>query len=136
MRQRCSGRHTHSKNYSDRGIVVCERWGLFSNFISDMGHRPEGTTLDRIDNDGVYEPSNCRWATRQQQAANRSSHRMIEYKGINKFVSEWARELGIGRVTLSDRIAAGWPLEKAFTKDAHEYHKRSDDEICEQTRPR
>lgn len=72
MRARCKyPYHTAFKYYGARGITVCERWEVFANFLEDMGERPEGMSLDRIDPDGNYEPSNCRWATNEEQLANR-----------------------------------------------------------------
>jgi hypothetical protein len=72
MLARCENKnHPHFKDYGGRGISVCNRWRKFSNFYADMGPRPRGLTLDRINNDGNYEPGNCRWADWFQQAANR-----------------------------------------------------------------
>lgn len=103
--------------YGGRGIKVCERWrNSFPNFLQDMGDRPIGTSLDRIDRNGNYEPSNCRWATDLIQGNNKRNNVSIEHGGKTKNLSEWAREIGISPSSLWARINRhGWSLEKALT---------------------
>lgn len=104
--------------YGGRGITVCHRWqNSFELFLSDMGERPGSEySIDRIDVNGNYEPGNCRWATRLQQARNRRSCKLIEWNGKKQTLIEWAEELGVNRTTLSSRINTyKWSVEKAFT---------------------
>lgn len=102
--------------YGGRGIKVCERWQKFENFLEDMGKRPKGKTLDRIDVDGNYEPSNCRWATPKEQARNRRNNTLITYNGKTQTLVEWEEETGIYSGTISMRIKQyGWSVEKALT---------------------
>lgn len=101
-------------------VTVCERWKSFENFLEDMGERPEGCTLDRIDNTGNYEPGNCRWATAKAQNRNRSSNVFVEYQGRRMCVSDWAEELQINHSTLVYRLRRGWPVERALTAPVRE----------------
>ncbi len=98
LRARCNpDRVEKSKAYIRRGITVCPRWlESFENFLEDMGIKPSPKhSLDRINNDGNYEPGNCRWATAKEQGNNRSNNRRLSLAGVSKTVSEWSRELGI-----------------------------------------
>ena len=108
----------HYDRYGGRGIKVCDEWHDFWNFVKwsdSIGGRPDGYTLDRINNDGNYEPNNCRWADWKTQASNTSSNRFIEYCGKTQTIQQWALELGINRQTLTNRINRGWSIEKALT---------------------
>ncbi len=104
------------KDYGGRGITVCKRWlgvnGL-SNFIYDMGERPSRMSIDRINNNGNYEPSNCRWATAKEQQMNRRNSKMITYKGETHSISDWAEKIGMNRNTLCRRLRE-WTIERAF----------------------
>ncbi len=108
MRQRCLNPGAVGfKSYGARGITICGRWSSFETFLSDMGPRPMGTTLDRIDNDGNYEPSNCRWATRKEQARNRRSSHIVTIGGSSRTIAEWAEMAGLDQHTIIKRIARG-----------------------------
>ncbi len=95
-------------NYGGSGVSVNDRWRDFSSFFEDMGLRPEGTTLDRIDSGGNYEPGNCRWATDTQQQRNKSSNHMLTANGETRCISEWAELTGIKKVTIRARVRKGW----------------------------
>lgn len=99
-------KHYHKRQYYyDRGITVCKRWNKFANFLADMGPRPPGTSLDRINGARGYSPANCRWATPLQQTENTSKPVFIRYRGERLSVSAWARRLGISRSGLRYRLA-------------------------------
>ena len=117
MKQRCyNPKCSQFKNYGGRGIKVCDRWlESVQNFIDDMGLKPEGLSIDRIDNNGNYEPSNCRWATPKQQRNNQRTCRPLTFKGITKPLRDWAHEYGIHEMTLHHRIIKGWDVGQAIT---------------------
>ena len=118
MRYRCENPKKHNyKHYGAKGIKVCERWKSFPNFVADMGERPGGMTLDRLNLAGDYEPSNCRWATKVQQMRNMSTNRLLTYNGLTKTLAEWSEITGIKIGTIWARLDVhGWPVEKALTE--------------------
>lgn len=117
MKGRCSNKKNSSfRNYGGRGIKVCERWHKFENFYEDMGDKPINKSIDRINNNGNYEPSNCRWADNYQQTNNRRFNVVLEFNGEKMTVSNWARHIDINAKSLYNRIHLGWPTERILTE--------------------
>ena len=120
MKQRClNPKCADYRYYGARGIEVCDRWLAFENFLADMGDRPDGRTLGRIDNNSDYGPSNCGWFTIVEQNRNRrSTTRWLSYAGETLTLSEWAERLGMKTRTLYDRVAVwGWEPARALTTE-------------------
>ena len=109
MRKRCyDPKASGHSAYAIKGITVCARWrNSFEAFLADMGACPDGLELDRINNNGNYEPGNCRWTTRYVQTRNTSKTRMIEFDGLKMCLRDWERHLGIGHGTLWRRLDRG-----------------------------
>lgn len=102
--------------YGGRGISVCERWHVKENFFADMGERPAGMTLDRIDVNGNYEPSNCRWATPKTQSRNRTNTIYVDIGGITKTMAEWADIYDVKYPTALARYKRGLRNEDLFNR--------------------
>ena len=118
MLTRC--RNPNSSNwrlYGGRGIRVCTPWLDFPSFLSDMGKRPKGCALERIDSNKDYTPANCRWATPKEQANNRRNNRTLTHQGRTQTMAQWADECGLKPTTLKRRLdKLGWPLERALSE--------------------
>ena len=108
LRRRCKFR----ESYIQRGITYCERWELFDNFLEDMGLRPEGKTIDRINNALGYSKGNCRWATPKEQARNRRNNVIITANGKSLHSLDWARIAGVSHRAIADRLKRGLPPEE------------------------
>ena len=119
MKYRCNNPNCSSyADYGGRGIKVCDEWQdyiPFSEWALASGYE-DSLTIDRVDVDGNYEPSNCRWATRKEQQNNLRCTIFVEYNGEKKSLSEWSEITGITKQALAYRIKAGWDLDKVFSK--------------------
>ena len=130
MRSRCYNPGNDKQgNYYFRGIKVCDRWQVFENFRDDMWdefQKHEGKrSLERIDNDGNYEPSNCRWATKLEQMNNMRTNLRIELFGRTENLIWWSRFTGIGRTTIRQRLDSGWTPEDALLTSPHYIGRRA-----------
>lgn len=123
---RCTAKGgAHYASYGGRGISVCERWqNSFEDFRDDMGPRPPGTTLDRIDVNGNYEPRNCRWADRKTQSRNKRNSRFVVMDGVRYHIAELSEKHGIGMRTLSYRIGQNWPIDRLLNP-ARQYNNKA-----------
>lgn len=126
MRDRCNNpANKHYRHYGGKGVRVCARWDDFTLFVADMGERSPGTSIDRKNNDGNYEPSNCRWATTHEQAEHTSRSRLLTAAGRTMIMSAWARELGINPTTIIGRLRRGWSEEETCTlPKQHKWSRR------------
>jgi hypothetical protein len=116
MMARCYDRtHKGYHSYGGRGITACDRWLNVEAFIADMGPRPCGTSIERVDNSKGYQPDNCKWATPKQQGRNRRSNRMLTANGLTLCVADWADRVGLSKQQIADRLRLGWSDAAAVT---------------------
>lgn len=116
MVQRCTNpTNPLYANYGAVGITVCDRWLKFENFLADVGERPPSMSLDRFPNiEGGYEPGNVRWATRTEQARNKTNNVNITHNGLTLTIAGWAERLGISQKTITTRLRLGWPADRVL----------------------
>lgn len=117
MHQRCyDPKNDHFKHYGGRGIVICDDWFFFENFLDDMGSKPTSQhTIERNDVHGNYEVANCRWATRKEQGRNLQRSVYVEYQGERHLLLDVTQKLGLNRNVVYQRLKLGWSLEDALT---------------------
>jgi len=120
---RCTNPNYKSfRRYGGRGIKVCERWRSFDAFFVDMGARPSPHhSIDRINNDGDYEPANCRWASPIEQQSNKSTNRLLTWNGETHTQAEWARRSGLPVTIIRARLREGWSVERTLGQPRYQY---------------
>lgn len=123
MIERCyNTKNVNFHNYGGRGIVVCERWlNSVENFINDMGIRPEGYSLDRIEVNGNYEPNNCKWSSVKEQLNNKRDNRLINFNGETLNVTQWSEKLNINPKTIDSRLRRGKSLDRVLSLKKHNF---------------
>ena len=127
--------NTHHKDYKycgAKGITICDEWDksyeAFKEWALNNGYRDD-LTIDRIDNSGNYCPENCRWADLYTQANNKSNNHLITYNGKTQNMTQWAKEIGVRRELIKDRLKSGWSVEDALTKRKCELWERKDNRL-------
>lgn len=128
MKQRCTNpKFNGFENYGGRGITVCYRWlNSFENFLSDMGPRPIGMSIERKDNSLGYSPENCVWATPKEQLNNTRANHFIEYDGRTLTLMQWSEKTGIPYRALQKRIKYGWPTDRLLTEPARKLKRHGE----------
>lgn len=125
MKQRCTNpNNAHWASYGGRGITLHPSWADFEAFYRDMGDRPTGMTLERVDNEKGYEPGNVIWASRLDQANNRRTNILLTFNGKTQTIAEWGRETGFGKSVILGRLGSGWAVERALTEPLQMTGKR------------
>lgn len=128
MMARCyNPRNCNFRNYGGRGIRVHEQWHTFDGFFKSMGEKPPHTSLERIDNNGDYGPSNCRWATRKEQARNKRTSRVLTFQGRAACVSDWAESTGLSVSNIHCRLKSGWSVDRTLSTPPRPYVRKQVD---------
>jgi len=130
MMSRCNNPNSYDyPNYGGRGIKVCSQWKEYKNFLVDMGERPEGKTIGRIDNDGNYEPGNCVWQYPKEQSRNRRNNRLITLQNETRCITEWCKIYNLDVGTVLSRFDRGWSTEEALGLIEKEYKPENDKRV-------